>query len=337
MITYPVLNTHSKIGVTAPSSGVSSAYHPLLRQSKQRLEEKGYTVSFGETVWTQEKVRAASAEKRASEFMGMMGDDEIEAIIPPWGGELLTEILEFLDFEKMKAKWVLGYSDISPLLLAITLKKGIATAHGTNFIDLRGEYWDETTAMWEKVLTTKRGESISQTSSIKYQDQWEHENPSPCVFHLTHETEWKTVSNKDENLKGRLLGGCIDIIHHLAGTPYGDVKAFHETFADGEPLLWYFENCELNTTGLRCALVHMKMAGWFDHCSGIIFGRSAANTPVNGYLVEDVYRELSEELGIPVIYDIDCGHQPPQVTLVNGACAEVNVSGGKGVIRQFFK
>jgi muramoyltetrapeptide carboxypeptidase len=337
MITYPYLNAQSVIGVTAPSSGVSSAYHPLLRQSEKRLEEKGYTISFGETVWTQEKVRAASADKRAAEFMNMMRDDGIEAIIPPWGGELLTEILEFLDFEEMKAKWVLGYSDISPMLLAITLKRGIATAHGTNFIDLRGDYWDETTAMWEKVLTTKRGESISQTSSKKYQDQWEHEKPSPCVFHLTHQTEWKTVSNKEENLKGRLLGGCIDIIHHLAGTPYGDVKAFHETYAGGQPLLWYFENCELNTTGLRCALVHMKMAGWFDYCSGIMFGRSSANTPVNGYRAEDVYRELSTELGVPVIYDIDCGHQPPQVTLINGAYAEVNVSGGKGVIKQYFK
>ncbi|XXM71058.1 S66 family peptidase [Lysinibacillus sphaericus] len=337
MITYPYLNTCSKIGVTAPSSGVPSALHPLLRQSAERLEEKGYSLSIGETVWTQEKVRAAEAKKRAAEFMKMMDDESIRLIMPPWGGELLIEILDFLDFEKMKAKWVLGYSDVSALLLSITLKTGIATAHGTNFIDLRGEYWDETTAMWEKVLTTERGESITQTSSMKYQDQWEHEKPSPCVFHLTHETEWKTVSNKDENLKGRLLGGCIDIIHHLAGTPYGDVKTFQETFAGGEPFVWYFENCDLNMTALRRAFLHMKMAGWFKNCSGIMFGRSSSNAPVNGYDAEDVYEEVSSELGIPVIYDIDCGHQPPQVTLINGAYAEVNVSGGKGVIKQYFK
>ncbi|OIU71952.1 S66 family peptidase [Rossellomorea aquimaris] len=337
MITYPYLNTRSKIGVTAPSSGVPSELHNLLRQSAARLEEKGYSLSFGETVWTQEKARSADAEKRAAEFMKMMDDESIEVIMPPWGGELLIEILDFLDFEKMKAKWVLGYSDTSALLLSITLKTGIATAHGTNFIDLRGEYWDETTAMWEKVLTTKREESVSQTSSLKYQEQWEHEKQSPCVFHLTHDTEWKTVSNKEEKLKGRLLGGCIDIIHHLAGTPYGDVKAFHETFADGESLVWYFENCDLNMTGLRRAFLHMKMAGWFKSCSGIMFGRSSSNTPVNGYGAEDVYEEISSELGIPIIYDIDCGHQPPQVTLINGAYAEVEVSGVKGVIKQYFK
>ena len=86
----------------------------------------------------------------------MIEDKNIDIIIPPWGGELLIEILEYLDFTKWKAKWVLGYSDTSVLLLAATLNTGIATAHGTNFVDLRGEYWDPTTAMWQKVLRTKK-------------------------------------------------------------------------------------------------------------------------------------------------------------------------------------
>jgi muramoyltetrapeptide carboxypeptidase len=337
MITYPSINNNAKIGVTAPSSGVPSELHHLLNQSATRLTDRGYDVLFGDTAWTQEKVRAASAEVRAAEFMKMMKDDSIEMIIPPWGGELLLEILEFIDFEKMKCKWVLGYSDTSALLLSITLTTGIATAHGTNFIDLRGEYWDDTTAMWEKVLSAKPGETITQTSSEKYQKKWNHEQATSCVFHLTEDTEWKTISNKSEKLHGRLLGGCIDIIHHLAGTPYGDVAAFQETYLGNEPILWYFENCELTTTGLRRSLIQMKLSGWFDQCSGIMFGRSAADTPVNGYSAQAVYKELSEELGVPVIFDIDCGHQPPQLTLINGAYAEVEVEEGKGTVKQYFK
>jgi muramoyltetrapeptide carboxypeptidase len=337
MIMYPSLNKNAKIGVMAPSSGVPSELHHLLNQSALRLTDRGYDVLFGDTAWTQEKVRAASAEVRAAEFMKMMNDDFIEMIIPPWGGELLLEILEFIDFEKMKCKWVLGYSDTSALLLSITLTKGIATAHGTNFIDLRGEYWDETTAMWEKVLSAKPGETITQTSSEKYQEKWNHEQATPCVFHLTEDTEWKTISNKSEKLHGRLLGGCIDIIHHLAGTPFGDVAAYQEKYLGNELILWYFENCELTTTGLRRSLIQMKLAGWFDQCSGIMFGRSAADTPVNGYSAQAVYKELSEELGVPVIFDIDCGHQPPQLTLINGAYAEVEVEEGKGTVKQYFK
>ncbi|MNJ67757.1 Murein tetrapeptide carboxypeptidase [compost metagenome] len=88
---------------------------------------------------------------------------------------------------------------------------------------------------------------------------------------------------------------------------------------------------------LRRSLVQMKLAGWFEHCQGIVFGRSAANQPVDGYTVEDVYTELREELQIPIAYDIDCGHMPPQITFINGAWAEIEVSQGNGTVKQYFK
>lgn len=206
MIQYPVFKRGAAIGVTATSSGVKPELHHLLRKAKERMEKRGYRIVLGETVWTQEKAKSASAEKRAAEWTKMMENDEIDLIFPPWGGELLIEILEHIDFDKIKTKWVLGYSDTSTLLLAMTLKTGIATAHGTNFIDLRGEETDETTAMWEKVLSTETGGSITQRSSRKYQRSWQR-NDSPRVFHLTEEIRWKTVTGQPEILEkiaGRL-------------------------------------------------------------------------------------------------------------------------------------
>lgn len=236
-----------------------------------------------------------------------------------------------------KKKWILGYSDTSVLLLATTLKIGMATAHGTNFVDLRGEYSDETTAIWEKVLSTKEGKTITQYSSEKFQKESDHANPTPVVFHLTEQTEWKSLSGEDVFLKGRLLGGCIDVIRHLIGTPYGNIHQFQKETINNEPILWYFENCELDTTDLRRTLVQMELAGWFENCSGIMFGRSSANDTVENYEVLDVYKELEQELKVLIIYDIDCGHVPPQVTLINGAYAEVEVQSGKGEIVQRFK
>ncbi|RTR34007.1 LD-carboxypeptidase [Robertmurraya yapensis] len=337
MIRYPILEKGATIGVTAPSSGVQSQLHELVKTAGNRLEERGFNVVCGETVWTQDKAKSAPAKVRAAELNQMMADEKIDLIIPPWGGELLIEMLEYLDFHRLQDKWILGYSDISLLMLAITLKTGIATAHGTNLADLRGEYSDETTAMWQTVLSTKRNESILQHSSEKYQKEWKHDTPSPYVFHLTEETYWKTVDSNRVHIKGRLLGGCVDVIRHLVGTPYGDVRTFSEKFIEGESIIWYLENCELSTTDLRRSLVQMKLAGWFENCSGIMFGRSPANMPVDNYTAEDVYQELSEELRIPIIYDIDCGHVPPQITFVNGAYAEVESENGKGRVFQTFK
>ncbi len=111
MITYPNLKKGAAIGVTAPSSGVPAPLHEVIKQACSRLEQRGFTVICGETTWTQDKAKSAPALIRAAEFNSMMGNSAIDIIIPPWGGELLIEILEHIDFENINKKWVLGYSD----------------------------------------------------------------------------------------------------------------------------------------------------------------------------------------------------------------------------------
>ncbi|CAI6079922.1 S66 family peptidase [Cohnella sp. JJ-181] len=337
MIVYPYLPPQAAIGVTAPSSGVPEELHPLLRQSVARLGQLGYRVVVGKTTWTQDKAKSAPADVRAAELNGLLQDGGIDLILPPWGGELLIEILAHIDFEAMGRKWIMGYSDLSVLLLAATLRTGMATAHGASFVDLRGEYADPTTAAWERVLRTSEGGSIAQASSERHQVSWDHAEPSPHVFHLTEPTAWKVVRGERAHVGGRLLGGCVDVIRHLAGTPYGDVRAFRERHIPGEPILWYLENCELSTVDLRRSLVQMKLAGWFEHCSGILFGRSAVHIPKEGYTELDVFEEIESELGVPVVYDVDCGHKPPQLTLINGAYAEVDVEAGRGTLVQTFR
>lgn len=336
MIRYPERGLRH-IGTTASSSGLNSDLHHLMEQAIERQKKRGFQLTAGDTVWTQKEAKSAPAEKRAAELMEMLLNQDIDLIVPPWGGELLLEILEFLEFEKIEPKWILGYSDISVLLLAVTLRTGIATAHGTNLIDLRGEESDATTARWLDVLKTPPGEGNEQVSSEKYQEKWSHENPSPVVFHLTGQTEWKTVSGEAERFEGRLLGGCIDVIRHLIGTPFGDVDGFRKTHIPDEPVIWYLENCEMNVADLKRSLTQMKYAGWFNHISGIVFGRSPANEPVGDYGVEKMYADLSDELGVPIAYDIDLGHMPPQITFINGAYAVIDVTDGKGKVRQEYR
>ena len=336
MIRYPA-KTLKTIGITAPSSGVGKEQHNLLEQAIARQQQDGFRIETGETAWTQELAKSAPAKKRAGEFMDMMNNPEIDIIFPPWGGELLIETLEYLDFTKMQPKWLLGYSDLSVLLLAITLKTGIATAHGTNIVDLRGEKSDETTGQWLSVLKTRAGETVTQSSSSHFQKEWNHSDPSPVVFHLTEPTRWRTVSGADETFSGRLLGGCIDVIRHLVGTPYGEVQAFRGEHIPGEQVVWYLENCEMSVVDLKRSLTGMKYAGWFENCAGILFGRSAANEPVEGYTVEKMYQDLSEDLDLPIAFDIDLGHVPPQIIFVNGAYAEIQVADGKGTVTQEFR
>ncbi|MFC5401662.1 S66 family peptidase [Cohnella soli] len=337
MIQYPRFTPGTTIGVTAPSSGIPVELHFLLQQASERMTREGFKMRIGKTPWLQNKAKSAPANVRALELTDLLRDNAVGLIFPPWGGELLVEILEHLDFDTFPVKWVLGYSDVSVLLLSITLRTGIATAHGTNLADVRGEYSDETTAAWHAALSTPSGRSFEQRSSPFYQKEWTHDKPSPCVFHLNEPTEWKTVSGGPTTFQGRLLGGCVDVIRHLIGTPYGDVATFRRKHTEGSAIVWYLENCDLNAVDLRRSLVQMRLAGWFDGCSGILFGRSGANRPFDDYAEIDVYEDLARELNVPIVFDIDCGHVPPQMTFINGAYAEIEVSvDGKGLVKQTF-
>ena len=85
------------------------------------------------------------------------------------------------------------------IVIGYNPKRGVATAHGTNFVDLRGESWDETTAFWLSVLTTNEGASVLQRSSTNYQKEWQSANPTPWIFHRTKKPIGRTVSNKTED------------------------------------------------------------------------------------------------------------------------------------------
>ncbi len=332
MMRYPKgLQTGETIGVTAPSSGVDSELHDLIHHSKKQFENRGYNIEIGKTVWTQHKAASTTKEKRAAELNAMLQNHDIHTIIPPWGGEILQEILPLIEWGKAQAKWILGYSDTSTLLFAFTLKTGIATAHGTNLIELRSDEWDPTTSKFLEVLSSEEGATIKQVSSSHYQSKWNHDKkPDPYIYKLDTKTNWETVSNSPVEMNGRLLGGCLDTIHHLIGTPYGDVKEFQKTYINNEPILWYFENCEMSATDFHRTLMQMQQSGWFDNASGVLFGRTAAGQEVGGFTTLDALERLAETTNLPIIYNADIGHVPPQMTFINGAYAEIKADNGKG-------
>ncbi|MBV6714091.1 S66 family peptidase [Paenibacillus chitinolyticus] len=342
-IVYPQpLKKGGRIAVTAPSSGVEEPLHHLLKASKEALEHSGYRVLEGQTIRTNDKCVSTGKEERAHELQSFLLDDTVAAVIPPWGGEFLMDILPLLDWNLLKAnrkpKWVLGYSDISTFMFAYTLLTGHATAHGTNYIDMSSGQLDGTSARWEAVLSTAEGETVEQASSEKFQSAWDFSKPG---FQLDTPTSWKILGSEDDpayeiSLEGRLLGGCMDTLSILAGTPYAPVRPFVRSYCREEGVLWYLESCEMNAADIYRHLWQMKQCGWFEHAKGILIGRPAGYGPVKNFALKDALHHVFDGLGIPVLYDLDIGHVPPQLTLVNGAFTKVKASGGAGNVTMSF-
>lgn len=337
---YPEpLQKGDKIAVTAFSSGVPSGCHQRLDLILEHLQSLGFSVIEGHCLRENEKHVSAPASVRAEELMKFLSDDSISAVAPPWGGEFAMDILPFLDFEKLKQvkpKWVFGFSDVSTISSVLTTQLGWSTLHSSNLMELNPRETDELTSNTLNVMTARAGAEITQYSSDFYQvvgDSFET-NPD-CCLRKTERTRWKAVGGVEElSFSGRLIGGCFDTMVHLIGTQYLDLVRFKQSYPD-EGLILYLENAEMPPTVLKRALQGLKYKGVFEQVNGLMFGRNAVLDNCGKALTSnEAFLSVAEDLNIPVLYDVDIGHLPPNLALLNGAYADVYFVNGKGKIVQ---
>jgi muramoyltetrapeptide carboxypeptidase LdcA involved in peptidoglycan recycling len=331
------------IAITAPSSGVSAPFHRRLDRAIDSLRQRGYRVVEGACLRQQHKQASATPELRAAELMRFLLDPEVAAVMPPWGGERAIELLQLIDFQALSespAKWFVGFSDLSTLHLPLTTISGWATLHGPNLMELGAAKTDEVTAAIWDVLTAPLQSEVTQISSKQFQREgpdWSVQPSSGLV--LTEETQWKRLDGSTAPLEfaGRLIGGCLGTITRLAGSRYGNIPAFVKASQDDGVIL-YFENAEMKPCELVRALFGLRLNGWFDGLNGILVGRSAAPEapPSTDLSYVEALRSALGAVSCPVLYDVDIGHVPPQLSLVNGALAKVKFYGGAGSVVQGF-
>lgn len=93
----------------------------------------------------------------------------------------------------------------------------------------------------------------------------------------------------------------------------------------GKIIVLYFENVEMAPCELTRALFSLRLQGWFDNLSGVLIGRSAA--PDISYQAKynylDALKAAFEDVTVPVLYNVDIGHVPPQISPVNGVDATI--------------
>lgn len=341
---YPApLQPGDRIGVTSPSSGVPADLRPRLDVCVEHLRRGGYDVVVGQCM-DGAGVVSAPAATRAAELTSMLTDPGIRAVVPPWGGELAVELLPHLDLGAIAAAdsaWLVGYSDLSTLLLPLTTLTGTATLYGQNLMDTPYRV-PEPLLSWLDVATAPAGGTISQGASSHHRsagagfDRWQ-DDPTFSEYTLDAAGSWRLLDPGagDVRVSGRLIGGCIETVSTLAGTTYGDLRAFARDHApDG--LIVYVEASEDGALDIARHLWRMRLAGWFDQANAVLVGRThAPDAP--GFTQLDAVRSALGDLDAPVVLDVDCGHVPPHLALVNGALADLSITPGATTLIQHLR
>jgi muramoyltetrapeptide carboxypeptidase len=189
---------------------------------------------------------------------------------------------------------VLGYSDLTALLNAITQQTGLVTFHGP--VAARSEFTQDE-IRWLKAAVMK---------------------PEP-LGQLRDESA-RTLTGGIAS--GRIAGGNLSLIAALEGTP-------HRVDTDRAILL--IEEVEEAPYRIDRMLTQLRLSGALQRCAGIVAGGwTNCDVPEDhvyaGMRLEDVLADRLGDLGIPVLLDIPSGHIEQQWTLPIGASARLDAS-----------
>ena len=329
MIFPSFLKQNATIGLVAPSAGiVIEPYKSRFENAVKTFTELGYNLKMCPSIYQMKKFRSNTAKKRAKEFMDMYLDDEVDMIFSVAGGEFMVEILPYIDFEKLKKakpKYFQGNSDNTNLTFTLTTICDIASIYSASFPEFGMKNWYKNIQDNYDFLIGKNPTLSSfeycEPFSLKHQP-----NNELASYNDIKKTYWKILTKQKElNLNGRIIGGCLDILTCLCGTKFDKVKEFNARYKN-EKIIWYFESCDLSNPSQIRAIWQLKNAGWFENVEAFIIGR-----PQDSQTVFDTnYKQANllhlKDFGVPVIIDADIGHVAPSIHVVNGAVANILIT-----------
>lgn len=330
---YPkFLNVGGTIGVTAPSSGSEDEIDIFqIENATRKLEKLGINVIETPNCRKSDGVRSSDAKIRAKELESLFLNDDVRSIVCLSGGEFLVEMLPYIDFEVIKSnpKWLQGFSDITGISYVITTMLDISTIYGNNFTTYAMENWHKSVEDNFEIL---RGNIIKQQSYELYENERKEKLVGNEEFNLDTKVKWINLNGEDKiELKGRIIGGCLDLLTTIAGTKYDGTLKFIEKYKENG-IIWYFDNCELSCEDVIRTMWKFKEMGWFEHTKGIVFGRTMIEKSCTGITFHEAVKTSFKDMNIPIIVDADIGHKRPQMTIINGAIAKVTSIDGKGSI-----
>lgn len=133
---YPVfLREKGTIGFVAPSFGCAiEPYRSGFENAQARWRAQGYRLQLGPNCYADDGVGISTApEKCGRELTDWYCDKNNDCLISCGGGELMCEILDYVDFERIRGaapKWYLGYSDNTNFTFLLTTLCDTASVYG---------------------------------------------------------------------------------------------------------------------------------------------------------------------------------------------------------------
>lgn len=275
-----------KIGIVAPARFVPEDKYLAICQF---IEEQGFVPVLGQTTHLAHGIFAGTDAERATDFQSMIDNDDIKAILCVRGGYGCIRIIDKLNFEPLlkNPKWIAGFSDVTVLHSALS-RLGVASLHGQMPVNF-----------------TKENSSADALFRAMQGNQ--------CSYTFCGD------GNRQGSAEAEVVGGNLSILCSLMGTPYQ---------LDTDNKILFIEDVCEPLYRIDRMMQQLKVAGVLEHLAGLVVGYftdAEDSTPAFEMSVEQIVMDSVSVYGYPVAFGFQAGHQQPNLPLLFGCKATLEV------------
>jgi muramoyltetrapeptide carboxypeptidase len=252
----------------------------------------------------------------------MFRDPDVRLILSAIGGDHSCHLLPLLDFDLIRGSPTIfmGFSDTTVLNVAIWQRTGLVTFNGPALLTDFAEYPGMFGYTQDSFLRTATG--AEPLGRIAPSDWWTEEFldwhkkedlERPRMTEVSEGWQWLRAGRSE----GTLVGGCLESLQHLRGTPYwpafDDAILFLETGEEAP-----------SPAKVDAFLMDFANMGVFEQLTGLLFGRPMRYTPAERRELREVILERTAAFDFPIVTDMDFGHTAPQFVLPLGCRARID-------------
>jgi muramoyltetrapeptide carboxypeptidase len=263
---------------------------------------------LGRNAYRRHGYLAGTDDERLADLNAAFQDPSIDAIWCIRGGYGSLRLLDRVDYAAMarQPKALIGFSDATALLNAVTRLTGVVTFHGPV---ARAGMTEFSRRHFQAVLT-----SAAAPGRLGRLQQ-------PADVLVPRESRIATLSAGVA--EGELAGGNLTLLQCLIGTPY---------FPELAGAILFLEDMGEDLYRVDRMLAQLRLIGALRQLAGVLVGRftDLERSGADGALgFDEVLASYFEPLGIPVAYGFPVGHIEAQWTLPLGVRARLDADAGE--------
>lgn len=315
------------VAAFSPSAPAANLFPHRVERGLAKLRQLGFQTQLAPHAMESAGYLSATAEARAADLNALLADSDVRALISTIGGDHSCQMLPLIDWElaRRDPKIIMGYSDMTVLLIAFWRMTGLVTFYGPHIMTELAEYPDMPAFSEQAMLRALC--DPAPLGPLPESDWWTDEFLDwEARADLTRERAHRPTSGwtwlkpgvvSDERpAEGTLIGGCLESLQHLRGTPY---------WPDWRDAIMFFELSEEKPSPATVdgILMDYENMGALDGLRGLLVGRPYDYAEADRQALRDVLLERTRQYDFPIVCDMDFGHTTPMLTLPIGGRARI--------------